>query len=166
MSLALAFKFTSTIAFIIKERINHSKHQMVISGMNIKAYWAANFIFDFFLYMVVASLSIGAAVVLEVSSLINNALLATWGLFILYGLCYVPFTYIVAFYLNEETSFFNLTLVTGGVIPVLMAALRAITASSNPVARGLCWLFRLYPSFAFGEGMINLGSLSIYAAQG
>ena len=64
MSLALAFKFTSLIAFIISERTNRSKHQMVISGMNIKAYWTANFTFDFLLYMVVASLAIGAAVVL------------------------------------------------------------------------------------------------------
>jgi len=58
MSLALSFKFTSTIAFIIRERINRSKHQMVVSGMNVKAYWVANFTFDFLLYMIVAILAI------------------------------------------------------------------------------------------------------------
>ena len=71
MSMALAFKFTSTIAFIIKERVNKSKHQMVISGMNIKAYWLANFVFDILLYMIIASLSVGAALVLDVKSLIG-----------------------------------------------------------------------------------------------
>lgn len=101
MSLALAFKFTSTIAFIIKERTNKSKHQMTISGMNIKAYWLANFVFDFLLYMIVAIISIVAAITLDVKSLIGEALPATWILFILYGLACTPFMYIAAFYLTE-----------------------------------------------------------------
>ena len=31
---------------------------MVVSGMNVKAYWVANFTFDFLLYMIVAILAI------------------------------------------------------------------------------------------------------------
>ena len=73
---------------------------MVISGMNIKAYWAANFTFDFLLYMIIACLSIGTAVLLSINSLIGDVLPATWALFILYGLCYLPFTYIFAFVLT------------------------------------------------------------------
>ena len=74
---------------------------MIVSGMNIKAYWLANFIFDFLLYMIVACLAIGVAMVLKIATLTGDALGATWALFILYGLSYLPFTYIVAFHLTE-----------------------------------------------------------------
>lgn len=40
--------------------------------------------------------------------------------------------------------------------------LRFLGAGSNPLGRGLAWLFRLYPAFAFGEGLLNMGSGSLY----
>jgi len=58
-SLALAFKFASIIAFIVKEREDRSKHQQIVSGMKLSAYWTANFVYDYVLYLIVAIVSVG-----------------------------------------------------------------------------------------------------------
>lgn len=51
-------------------------------------------------------------------------------------------------------------------MPIIILVLRWV---SNPddavpagdIAKGLTWLLRLVPSFSFGEGMINLGSITL-----
>lgn len=83
-------------------------------------------------------------------------------LFLLYGLSYISFTYIAAFlfkdYGSAQASFFFITFVVGGMLPNLALVLRFIAEGSNPLGRGLAWLLRLYPAFAFGEGLLNMGS--------
>ena len=55
-----------------------------------------------------------------------------------------------------------MTFIVGGMLPILTFLLRILGSSSNPVGRGIAWILRLYPSFAFGEGMLNMGSGSLY----
>lgn len=57
-SLALAFKFASIISFIVKERTDRSKHQQIVSGMNIYAYWFGNFLYDYTFYLILAIFSV------------------------------------------------------------------------------------------------------------
>lgn len=154
-SIALAFKFASIIAFIVKERVDRSKHQQIVSGMNIGAYWTANFVYDFFLYFIVASITIAISKGLAIESLTSgDAFAATWLLFIFYGLSYISFTYIFGFvyhdYGNAQAAYYFITFVAGGMIPLITLLLRILSESSNPIGRGISWPLRLYPSFAFG----------------
>lgn len=154
-SIALAFKFASIIAFIVKEREDRSKHQQVVSGMSITAYWVSNFVYDFILYMIVAVITVGIAKGLGVSALTDgDAYAATWMLFIFYGLSYISFTYIFAFYYKDygsaQAAYYFITFVAGALLPILTFLLRILGESSNPVGRGIAWFLRLYPSFAFG----------------
>jgi hypothetical protein len=154
-SIAFAFKFASIIAFIVKERVDGSKHQQIVSGMSITAYWTANFVYDYFLYIVVAFITIGVVNALGVSSLIvGNAFQATWMLFIFYGFSYIIWTYIIAFYYknygNAEATYFFVTIISGGLLPLFTFILRYLGASSDPYGRGIAWALRLYPAFAFG----------------
>lgn len=48
------------------------------------------------------------------------------------------------------------------MLPILTFLLRILASESNPAGRGLAWLLRLHPSFAFGEGLLNMGSGSLY----
>lgn len=166
-SIALAFKFASIIAFIVKEREDRSKHQQIVSGMRISSYWISNFIFDYALYLVVAVVSVGLCKGLDITSLTTgSAYAATWLLFIFYGLAYVTVTYIFAFifkdYGNAQAGYFFLTFVAGGMLPILTFLLRFLSTGANPVGRGIAWILRFHPAFAFGEGLINLGSLTAY----
>lgn len=68
-SVALSFKFSSIISFIVKERVDKSKHQQIVSGMNIGSYWVGNYLFDFFLYALVAGFAIAMCQILKVEIL-------------------------------------------------------------------------------------------------
>ena len=65
-SIALAFKFASIVSFIVKERVDRSKHQQIVSGMNIGSYWVGNFLYDYLLYAIVAGISVGLCVGLNI----------------------------------------------------------------------------------------------------
>lgn len=65
-SIALSFKFSSIVAFIVKERIDKSKHQQIVSGMNLGSYWIGNYIYDFVLYMILAAFAIIMCVALDI----------------------------------------------------------------------------------------------------
>ena len=154
-SIALAFKFASIIAFIVKERVDRSKHQQIVSGMSISAYWTANFVYDFILYFIVAAITIGISKAMSITALTEgNNFAVTWLLFVFYGLSYISFTYIIAFcfkdYGNAQAAYYFITFVAGGMIPLLTFLLRILSNSSNPIGRALAWIFRLYPAFAFG----------------
>jgi ATP-binding cassette, subfamily A (ABC1), member 3 len=68
-SMALGFKFASVISFIVKERNDKAKHQQIVSGMNISAYWIGNYVYDLLLYWVIAGISLGLIQALQVKSL-------------------------------------------------------------------------------------------------
>jgi ATP-binding cassette, subfamily A (ABC1), member 3 len=68
-NIALAFKFASIIAFIVKERTDRSKHQQMVSGMSISAYWIANFVYDYLLYLVVACATVIIAKAMSIDSI-------------------------------------------------------------------------------------------------
>ena len=104
---------------------------------------------------------------LDIESLTaGDAFGATWLLFIFYGISYMWLTYIIAFafkdYGNAQAGYYFLTFVIGGMLPILTFLLRILGKGSNPLGRGLAWVLRLYPSFAFGEGLLNIGSVSLY----
>ena len=167
-SLAFAFKFASIVSFIIRERVDSSKHQQIVSGMNIASYWFGNYSFDFFLYMLVAAITIGIAVGLDINALIEDgALDATALLFIFYGLANIPFTYILSYLFKDSGNgqsviyFFNF--LVAGIVPLIIMIFRLISNEDDPVpsgdvVRGLAWFLRLIPGFAFGEGLLNLGN--------
>lgn len=167
-SLALAFKFSSIIAFIVKEREDKSKHQQIVSGMKVSSYWLANFVYDYVTYAIVAIISCGLIIALKVNGFSDSdAINQTWTLFMLYGLAYIPFTYIFSNLFKEygsaQAAFYFITFLLGGLLPILTFILRIVSDTANPVGRGLAWFFRIFPSFSFGEGLINMGSRNIYS---
>jgi len=153
--MALSFKFASIIAFIVKEREDRVKHQQLISGMKLASYWFANFIYDYLLYLIVAIAALIITKVLDIVSLTTgDAYASTWILFIFFGIAYIWFTYLFAFlfkdYGNAQAGYYFLTFVSGGMLPLLPLFLRTLSTDTNAVGRGIAWILRLYPAFAFG----------------
>ena len=67
-SIALAFKFASIVSFIVKERVDKSKHQQIVSGMNVASYWIGNYLYDLLLYGIVVGFSVGMCYALDVEA--------------------------------------------------------------------------------------------------
>lgn len=134
--------------------------------MNIYSYWVGNFIFDYALYAIVAAFAAIMCSAFTVTSLTGNgALGATWALLLLFGLANFPFTYMVCFlfkdYSNAQAAVYFFNFVSGGIITTLSLVLRMIGDTGGMVIRGLNWVFRFVPAFAFGEGLINEGSITL-----
>lgn len=45
--IAYAMMITAVVSYLVVERLEGLKHLQLISGMQLKAYWVGNFIFDF-----------------------------------------------------------------------------------------------------------------------
>lgn len=123
--------------------------------MSITAYWIANFVYDYLLFIFVSVITIIIAKALSITSLTDGtAYAATWMLFVFYGLSYVPLTYILAFlykdYGNAQAAYYFITFVAGGLLPLLTFLLRILGEGSNKVGRGISWALRAFPPFAFG----------------
>jgi hypothetical protein len=135
--------------------------------MKLSAYWLANFIYDYLLYLVIAVAAIVFCKIFNVSALsTGTAFTSTSMLFFFYGLAYIPFTYIAAFtyreYGSAQSYYFFITFLMGGMLPVLTFVMRLIGVSSSKIGRYISWGLRILPAFSFGEGIINLGSIDIY----
>ena len=65
-SIAFGFKYSSIVSFIVRERVDKSKHQQIVSGMNIVSYWVGNFIYDYVLYLILAIFAVVISVALDI----------------------------------------------------------------------------------------------------
>jgi len=87
-------------------------------------------------------------------------------LFLFYGWAIIPFSYLFGFLFvsfgNAQVMSFFVHFILGGIFPLLMFILNVIQ-STRDAAKALVWIFRLVPSFAFGNGVVRLGNLSFLA---
>ena len=165
-SIAFAFKFASIVSFIVKERVDKCKHQQNVSGLNLASYWFGNFLYDYLLYLVLAVYSVLMCVALEIEALTNGqAIYGTILIFIFFGLANIPFTYLLGYaftdYGNAQGIVYFINFVSGGLVTIIILVLRWISGSSSDVGRGLSWVLRIIPSYSFGEGLINMGSINL-----
>jgi ATP-binding cassette subfamily A (ABC1) protein 3 len=135
--------------------------------MKISAYWLGNYIYDYLLYAIIAIIAVILIIILQVSSFNSgDALAATWILFMLYGLAYIPFTYICSYlfkdYGSAQAGFYFFSFITGGMLPIITLTLRFIGTDTNKAGRGMAWALRVFPCFSFGEGLINIASSNLF----
>ena len=96
--------------------------------MNILAYWFGNFIFDYVLYLVLAVFSFAMCQALKVDAFTGDAYGVTVCVFLIYGLAYIPLTYIIAYlfvdYGNAQAGYYFFTFVVGGLLSIIVLVLR------------------------------------------
>jgi hypothetical protein len=129
-----------------------------------------NYVYDFLLYAVVAIFSLVICKVLEIKALIDNdAFTATCLIFGLFGFSNISLTYIMSNifkdYGNAQGVVYFFNFVSGGIAPIIILVLRWIGPDSNKIGRGIAWAMRLVPSFAFGEGLLNIASIQLLSLQ-
>lgn len=50
----------------------------------------------------------------------------------------------------------------GGVAPLIIWLLKLLVESAKPYCEVLEYVFKIFPSFCFGYGMVNLGSIETF----
>ncbi|CAI5718847.1 unnamed protein product [Peronospora effusa] len=170
--ICIAFTYypASIVTFLVKEKqSNHdSKHQQLVSGVSLGAFWLSNFVWDFALYLIPCASAILMIYLFGIDSMTGGpactscapeTFTAVIVIFILFGLAICPFTYCLSYLFKEHASSQTYTIMINFIIGVVLMVLSFIldviesTQDANSV---LVFVWRLSPLFNLGYGLLKL----------
>jgi ATP-binding cassette subfamily A (ABC1) protein 3 len=167
-ALGFAFIPVGIISYIVLEREMSIKHQQLVSGVSLPAYWATNYIWDFskhFIPAVVCALFV-LAFQIEAFTYPSDSYGVLWLLMILYGFSVSTFTYFTSFFFKTSSTAQSVTLllhfIAGSILPSVIFVMYLFDTSRG-AAHALIWIFRFIPNFCFGMGLMNLGNRDNFA---
>ena len=159
----IAFSFVpgALVEFTVREREhNHNaKHQQYVSGGSIPAYWTANYIWDFTVFIIPMTACLLLCLWFDVAPVVKGGMEVAFALLAGYGLSICPFTYLMGHLFKTHvkaqiyTILFNL--MTGIVLMIASYVLTAFdkTHDANEI---LMWVYRIFPGFCLGHGLLQL----------
>lgn len=161
-----SFVPASWAIYVVKEREVGAKFQQLLSGVDVRAWWLSNYLFDITTFLVPAGTSIAAIFGYNIQSFVaaeRNKVTALVLLFLLFGLSSAAFTYAFSFLFKSHSSAQNATLYLNIVCIILSIAsvIMSQLDSTCQAERGLRAFLRLIPGFAFANGIINLSFLDL-----
>lgn len=167
---ALAFLPAGFAAGVVKEREVGAKHQQLISGVSLPAYWAAHWVFD----TAAAAATCALVVVLFVAFRVEEFSAATDGRFAalcaamgLYALAAPPQAYLLSFLFSSPSAaqsavlMFNLGAVLAMIVAMIL--MLGVFPGSCDAYDAVIWLFRVAPGpgFLAGNSLYALAFLDI-----
>eukprot|EP00735_Rhodelphis_limneticus_P009137 TRINITY_DN2560_c0_g1::TRINITY_DN2560_c0_g1_i1::g.19179::m.19179 TRINITY_DN2560_c0_g1::TRINITY_DN2560_c0_g1_i1::g.19179 ORF type:complete len:1829 (-),score=670.14,sp/Q84M24/AB1A_ARATH/37.15/0.0,ABC2_membrane_3/PF12698.2/1.1e-20,ABC2_membrane_3/PF12698.2/2.6e-40,ABC_tran/PF00005.22/8e-28,ABC_tran/PF00005.22/9.3e-22,AAA_21/PF13304.1/3.6,AAA_21/PF13304.1/0.00028,AAA_21/PF13304.1/1.1e+02,AAA_21/PF13304.1/0.00011,AAA_15/PF13175.1/1,AAA_15/PF13175.1/5.1e+02,AAA_15/PF13175.1/0.52,ABC2_membrane/PF01061 len=167
MLIVVAFGFipTAFAVFVVRDREFKTKHQQLISGVDIFSYWIGLWLCDVFLYMVPCVLSVLIILAFDLEEFIEDGAYGSiWVVFLLYGPSCVSFTYLASnFFESHSTAQTILLLVnvfTGIILMFTAFILQLIAVLNDSISitllKFLLHLFSFFPPFCLGNAMFNL----------
>ncbi|KAK6945284.1 ABC transporter-like, ATP-binding domain [Dillenia turbinata] len=160
VNIAFSFIPASFAVAIVKEREVKAKHQQLISGVSILAYWVSTYVWDFISFLFPTSFAIILFYIFGLEQFIGKgSLLATVVMFLEYGLSVASLTYCLTFFFSDHTNVVLLVHFFTGLILMLISFVMGLiktTASANSFLKNF---FRLSPGFCFADGLASLALL-------
>lgn len=158
--IAFCFIPASYVTFVVKEREVKAKHQQIISGVSIYAYWCSTWVWDVVSYLPTVVLIMCIIFAFGVDSYTKNeGAGATVLLFLFFGPAVASFTYMLSFLFKSHSTaqlaimFFNFLT---GLCLMIVSFVLTIIPSTAAYAADLRYVFRLFPSFCLGDGLTQL----------
>ncbi|CAN0348380.1 unnamed protein product [Pylaiella littoralis] len=157
--MAFSFVPAAWIMYIVREKETKCKHQQIVSGVSLEAYWFSSYVWDFVSYLIPMSFAIILFKAAGVSTLFDNgAVKALVLLFLLFGLSMVPYTYLGSFLFSSHSKAQNLWLFHNFVMGILgPVAISFISNAKKEVKETLLFVLRLFPQVSFSFALIVLG---------
>ena len=159
MAIAWLMMSDSLIQNIIRERFRNIKHQIMVSGSSLTAYWLAHYLADILhqsIPSVVGILGIWAFGI-DVPDV--------WVLFIVNILANPAFIYFLSFLFEKEETGSLFTkmvfFVIGIIAPIAIAVLQVINEDTIHVANILRWFFYPFPIFCLTFGYMSISNRDI-----
>lgn len=158
----MAFLSTSFILFLIKERSTGAKHLQKVSGVGSLTYWLSNYCWDIINYMIPVLLILVVFAAFQTPAYVNdNRLGIVFLLFFIYGLCCLPFVYLLHYPFNvPSTGMATISImnILSGLATLLTVFVLQIPAlGAEEVGDGLDWLFTIFiPHYCLGQGLNNI----------
>ncbi|KAE8985099.1 ATP-binding cassette sub-family A member 2 [Phytophthora rubi] len=158
------------VVYLVREKeANHnSKHQQLVSGVSLTAFWLANYLWDLMMYVVPCVAAILLIKLFDISALTGNSecssctsatFPAVIVLFVLFGLAICPFTYCLSFLFKEHAAAQTFTMKINflvGVVLMIVSYILDVIESTESVNAVLKFIWRLSPLFDLGNGLLSL----------
>ncbi|KAG7392080.1 hypothetical protein PHYPSEUDO_002304 [Phytophthora pseudosyringae] len=178
--IAFAFFPASIVGFLVKEKQaeHNSKHQQLVSGVSLPAFWLANYLWDLLTYIIPFIAAIVLIQIFDIAAFTGNDCVSCTSetfpaivlLFILFGLAICPFTYCLSYFFKEHASAQTYTIMVnfllGVVLMVVSFILDVVSESSKDANKVLKFFWRLSPLFNLGSALLNQCLSEIGAAFG
>ncbi|GFS83796.1 ATP-binding cassette sub-family A member 3 [Nephila pilipes] len=173
MPLALSYLSASFVMLPIHERASKAKLLQLMTGIPSALYWAAMFVWDYLIHSVVSILLIipfAIFVHYAFFGIHSNAIGTALLLLFFHGWASIPFSYLVSFMFQKGGAGFSAVVGFCAIIGVGLASiLKSIgygLANTPKVYKiyDTVWVFRIFPTFSFAQGMSNLFGRAFYNA--
>eukprot|EP00466_Bigelowiella_natans_P003580 jgi/Bigna1/73288/fgenesh1_pg.23_\ len=169
VTIAFAFVPAGVAGFIIRERQTGSKHLQIISGVNIVAYWLSNFAWDFLNFLPSCIIALIVFAIYDLEAYTGDAAGVVFLTSLLFALAIIPFTYCMSFLFKTPATgqvVMLLIYFLSGTILLIVSAILSVISSTKEINDKLKFVYRLVPSYCFGEVVSNLAILSINESSG
>ncbi|CAM9541397.1 unnamed protein product [Ascophyllum nodosum] len=165
--IAFIFSPASWIAYIVREKESKCKHQQVVSGVGLNAFWISSYVWDMTSLIPAVAFTLIVLAAAGVDALMDGeAASATALLFILYAFSMPSYTYLWSFlfktYSTAQNSFLFHNLILGLIAPIAVAIMSLFEGTVNDIAVGLGWVLSLIPQFALGYGFLNISLMEVF----
>jgi ATP-binding cassette subfamily A (ABC1) protein 3 len=166
-ALAYAFIPAGVVLYIVKEREQNAKHQQIVSGVSVSAYWLSNLLIDVLKYLI-PGIYCGICIKLfNVNAFLErNALSMAWALIISYGPAVMTFTYATSFLFNNAESAqiatFVFNFLAGFILMIASFVMRAIRSTRDTAPYFPELLLRIFPTYDFAWGLFEVANPQIW----
>lgn len=131
--LAFAFIPAYFVTFLVKERELGVKHQQLISGVSLPAFWIATFVWDMITYIIPCIVGILLMYIFNFKAF-KEHMAAVIVLFIMYGITIAPSTYFVSYFFKNHSAAQN-TVLFVNIINMLFIVLTFVTKQISSTCR-------------------------------
>eukprot|EP00903_Cladosiphon_okamuranus_P016293 g15025.t1 len=149
------------MAFIVREKETKCKHQQVVSGVGLEAYWLSSYPWDFLSLIPPVTFILIVLAAADVTAIISGENgVAVFLLFLLFGISIPSYTYLWSFAFKSYSAAQNALLfhnwMTGLILPIATTIMSLFTGTVNDVGAGMAAVLRLILQFALGDGLMNM----------
>ncbi|KAF0712753.1 hypothetical protein As57867_004679, partial [Aphanomyces stellatus] len=177
--LAFAYFTASVVPYLVNEKhpSHNSKHQQLVSGVSLPAFWLANFAWDLLLFSIPCIFGFLAIYLFDITPFTGRncetcpaspfAALVT--VFVLFGFAIIGLCYILSYLFTDAPSsqtYIIMINVLFGTILMTASVILDIIESTKDINAQLKFIWRLSPLFCVGNSLNSLSIATLLLAQG
>eukprot|EP01135_Chromosphaera_perkinsii_P008446 Nk52_evm14s1360 gene=Nk52_evmTU14s1360 len=161
------------VLFLIHERTSKAKHMQFISGVDAMSYWSGTFVWDSVCYIIPTILIGIIFLAFNQSAYVGENFLPSILLILFFGWSAIPLMYCFTFKFDIPSTGFvvlvslNILFGLGTVITTqVLDVLSDPGDTTESVNNGLKWAFQIFPFFAMGRGLSDIGTQEALRSSG
>ncbi|ETV67436.1 hypothetical protein H257_16318 [Aphanomyces astaci] len=174
IAIAFAFFTASIVPYLVHEKhpTHNSKHQQLVSGVSLPAFWLATYAWDLLFYAIPGGFGLGVIYLFEITpftgkdcaTCTSQPFAAVAVVFVLFGFALCSFCYCLSYLFVDSASSQTYVIMVNiflGVVLMTISQVLDVVASTTEINKSLKFIWRLSPLFNLGNALNNLSVQSL-----